>query len=69
MAGQNPIYGLLCPVARVVLAAFHLESRWRAATGRSVRWKGRLVTPTGAGSSPTAPPEPRSTGSAGSAAR
>ncbi|HEX7277222.1 MAG TPA: glycosyltransferase family A protein [Acidimicrobiales bacterium] len=41
VAGQNPAYGLLAPVARVVLAAFHVESRWRAGTGRPVMWKGR----------------------------
>jgi glycosyltransferase involved in cell wall biosynthesis len=41
VAGQNPLYGLLSPVARVVLAAFDLESRWRAAAGRPVSWKGR----------------------------
>ncbi len=41
VAGQNPAYGLLAPVARVILAACHVESRWRAATGRPVLWKGR----------------------------
>ena len=41
VAGQNPVYGLLSPVARVILTAFDLESRWRARTGRPVSWKGR----------------------------
>ncbi|MEA2973293.1 MAG: hypothetical protein QOG82_1751 [Actinomycetota bacterium] len=41
VAGQNPFYGLLAPVARMILAAFDLESRWRTATGRPVSWKGR----------------------------
>jgi hypothetical protein len=45
VAGQNPLYGLLCPVARIVLAAFHVESRWRAVTGRPVAWKGRPARP------------------------
>jgi len=45
VAGQNPLYGLLSPVARVLLAAFHVESRWRAATGRPVTWKGRPARP------------------------
>jgi hypothetical protein len=44
VAGQNPLYGVLSPLARVVLAGFHLESRWRAATGRPVAWKGRPVS-------------------------
>jgi hypothetical protein len=43
VAGQNPLYGLLSPVARLALAAFYLESRWRAATGRPVPWKGRSL--------------------------
>ena len=43
VAGQNPAYGLLAPLARLVLAAFHVESRWRARTGRPVEWKGRRV--------------------------
>jgi hypothetical protein len=43
VAGQNPLYGLLCPLARLVLATFHVESRWRAATGRPVTWKGRVL--------------------------
>jgi hypothetical protein len=45
VAGQNPLYGVLSPVARMLLAAFDLESRWRAVTGRPVSWKGRAVTP------------------------
>ena len=45
VAGQNPAYGLLSPVARLVLAAFHVESRWRAHTGRPVTWKGRPAGP------------------------
>ena len=44
VAGQNPAYGLLCPVARAVLAGFALESLYRARTGRPVLWKGRPVT-------------------------
>jgi glycosyltransferase involved in cell wall biosynthesis len=43
VAGQNPAYGLLSPLARVVLAGFYVESRARARLGRSVRWKGRDV--------------------------
>ena len=43
VAGQNPAYGLLCPLARVVLAGIHVESVYRARTGRPVRWKGRSV--------------------------
>jgi len=43
VAGQNPAYGLLCPVARAVLAFFALESLYRARTGRTVEWKGRPV--------------------------
>jgi hypothetical protein len=43
VAGQNPAYGLLCPLARLVLAAFALESLYRARTGRTVEWKGRPV--------------------------
>lgn len=43
VAGQNPAYGLLAPVARVVLAGFYVESRCRARLGRPVRWKGRQV--------------------------
>ena len=45
VAGQNPLYGLLAPLARVVLAAFYVESRWRSATGRPVAWKGRPAQP------------------------
>jgi hypothetical protein len=45
VSGQNPVYGVLSPVARALLAAFYLESRWRARTGRSVVWKGRPVAP------------------------
>ena len=43
VAGQNPLYGLLCPLARVVLAGISLESLYRARTGRPVEWKGRPV--------------------------
>jgi hypothetical protein len=43
VAGQNPAYGLLCPLARVVLAGFHLESVCRTRAGRPVFWKGRAV--------------------------
>ena len=43
VAGQNPVYGLLCPLARVVLAGISLESLYRARTGRPVEWKGRPV--------------------------
>ncbi len=43
VAGQNPAYGLLSPVARLVLAGFYLDSVHRARTGRSVTWKGRPV--------------------------
>ena len=43
VAGQNPAYGLLCPLARLVLAGFHVESVYRARTGRTVLWKGRDV--------------------------
>jgi glycosyltransferase involved in cell wall biosynthesis len=45
VAGQNPAYGLLCPLARLVLAGFAVESRYRARTGRPVEWKGRRVSP------------------------
>jgi chlorobactene glucosyltransferase len=45
VAGQNPLYGLLAPLARVVLAAIHVESVWRHRTGRPVMWKGRQVRP------------------------
>ena len=43
VAGQNPAYGLLSPVARLVLAGFVAESWYRARTGRTVEWKGRRV--------------------------
>ncbi len=43
VAGQNPAYGLLVPLARVVLAGLAIESRYRARTGRTVEWKGRRV--------------------------
>ena len=43
VAGQNPAYALLCPLARAVLAGLHLESLYLARTGRTVRWKGRQV--------------------------
>jgi glycosyltransferase involved in cell wall biosynthesis len=38
-AGQNPLYGLLAPLARLALAGLYVESRWR----RTVNWKGREV--------------------------
>ena len=44
-AGQNPLYGLAAPAARLALACLYLESRWRARTGRTVAWKGRPVAP------------------------
>jgi len=43
-AGQNPLYGLLAPVARIGLAALYVESLWRARSGRPVVWKGRSLT-------------------------
>jgi hypothetical protein len=43
VAGQNPVYGVLCPLARAVLAAFYLESAYIGRTGRTVPWKGRPV--------------------------
>jgi Glycosyl transferase family 2 len=43
VAGQNPAYGLLSPVARVMLAAFYVESLVRAQAGCAVEWKGRAV--------------------------
>ena len=43
VAGQNPLYGLLAPLARVGLAGLYLESRWRSRTGRPVTWKGRPI--------------------------
>jgi Glycosyl transferase family 2 len=46
VAGQNPTYGVLAPLARVMLAAFYLESLVRAKAGCAVEWKGRAV-PTG----------------------
>jgi hypothetical protein len=42
-AGQNPLYGLLAPIARLALAALYAESLWRARTRRPVTWKGRAV--------------------------
>jgi hypothetical protein len=42
-AGQNPLYGLLAPVARLALAGLYLESRRRARTGQPATWKGRPV--------------------------
>jgi len=44
VAGQNPLYGLLAPVARAALAAAYLQSRWSAGTGAPVQWKGRCVS-------------------------
>jgi hypothetical protein len=43
VAGQNPAYGLLSPVARVVLAWFTVDSWFRAGAGETVEWKGRPV--------------------------
>ena len=43
VAGQNPAYGLLAPLARVMLVAFYLESLARAQAGCAVDWKGRAV--------------------------
>lgn len=43
VAGQNPAYGLLAPLARVVLAGVAVDSWYRARTGRTVEWKGRPV--------------------------
>jgi hypothetical protein len=43
VAGQNPAYGALAPVARLVLAGFYVESRYRARAGLPVLWKGRPV--------------------------
>ncbi len=45
-AGQNPLYGVLAPLARLALATVYLESRWRARTGRPMAWKGRDVEAT-----------------------
>lgn len=42
-SGQNPAYGLLAPLARVVLAANYGASWWRARTGRPDTWKGRTM--------------------------
>jgi glycosyl transferase family 2 len=44
VAGQNPAYGLLAPLARTTLAGLYLESRYRARAGRPVAWKGRPVS-------------------------
>ncbi len=43
VAGQNPAYGVLAPLARVVLAGVAVDSWYRARTGRTVEWKGRRV--------------------------
>ena len=43
VAGQNPLYGLLAPLARAGLAGLYLESLWRARRGVPVSWKGRPV--------------------------
>ena len=43
VAGQNPAYGLLSPLARLVLAGIAVESWYRGRTGRTVVWKGRQV--------------------------
>jgi hypothetical protein len=43
VARQNPLYGLLAPVARAALAGLYLESVWRARSRSPVRWKGREV--------------------------
>ncbi|MEW6153950.1 MAG: glycosyltransferase family A protein [Actinomycetota bacterium] len=51
-AGQNPLYGVLAPAARLALATIYLESRWRAGTGRPVAWKGRHVEATSRGRRP-----------------
>ena len=47
VAGQNPLYGLLAPAARLVLAGLYLESRRRARSGTTVTWKGRPVAVAG----------------------
>ncbi len=44
-SGQNPLYGLAAPLARLVLVGLYVESLWRARTGRTVAWKGRPVVP------------------------
>ncbi len=43
VAGQNPLYGILAPCARILLTGIHVESVWRHRTGRPVPWKGRRV--------------------------
>lgn len=43
VAGHNPLYGLLAPLARLGLAGLYLESRWRSRLGAEVMWKGRPV--------------------------
>ena len=43
VAGQNPAYGVLAPLARLVLAGFAVESFYRARAGGTVEWKGRPV--------------------------
>ena len=43
IAGQDPAYGLLAPLARLVLAGLAVESWYRARTGGTVTWKGRPV--------------------------
>jgi hypothetical protein len=45
VAGHNPLYGVAAPLARSTLAAFYLESLWRARARRPVTWKGRAVQP------------------------
>jgi len=44
VAGQNPLYGLLSPVARAALAALYIDSKWRARAGLPVVWKGRSIS-------------------------
>ena len=43
VAGQNPAYGVLSPLARLVLAGLHVESIYRARTGLTVVWKDRSI--------------------------
>ena len=43
IAGQDPAYALLAPLARLVLAGLAVESWYRARTGGTVTWKGRPV--------------------------
>jgi hypothetical protein len=43
VAGQQPAYGLLSPLARLVLAGLHVESVYRGRSRRTVAWKGRQV--------------------------